>query len=483
MPGSLRIILGDQLSPGISSLKGYDRQHDTVLMVEAPDELADLFYHKKKIALLLSSMRHFAAGLTAEGHAVVYVKLDDPENTGSLRTEIIRAVSKYRPDRIICTSSGQHDVTAEMRSWQDGFEIPVEIRENNLFLYSPEEFKKWIKGRKDGRFASFSNALRKKTRKLTREDIGQRRTAMARSPLSRVEADLITSGVLNIVEECFNDHFGELHPFNLAVTHADAALELQNFVDRDLQYWGDGAVHAQNTAYLSHFNSYLNCVLLTPLAIISAVETANSLGKITDEVTHRFINVVIGFREFTRGIYWQSTLSSDEVTSRAKRNLPSFYLDGQTEMKCMQQCIDRAREDVYVPADEQSIILNNFALLTGVNPEEVKNWYKKALTEGYVLLKGENVKAVSRGIPYAVSGAYIDKKFAYCAGCRYNVKEKHGENACPFNYVYWNFFIDNKKTLENDPRFAFYYRALSGMTISRLIECSMDAHRFIKAMR
>ena len=91
--GVLRLVLGDQLSPDISSLMDA-APDDLILMAEVAEEATYVRHHKKKIAFLFAAMRHFAAELDAAGHSVRYVRLVDAGNAGSLRGEVARALEE-----------------------------------------------------------------------------------------------------------------------------------------------------------------------------------------------------------------------------------------------------------------------------------------------------------------------------------------------------------------------------------------------------
>ncbi|MBV8849136.1 MAG: cryptochrome/photolyase family protein, partial [Methylobacteriaceae bacterium] len=116
---TLRFILGDQLSRSISSLADLDLARDVVLMAEVMEEATYVRHHKQKIAFVFSAMRHFADALQNEGVRVDYIKLDDPQNTGSFSGELQRAVERHRPDRVVATEPGEWRVLEAMRQWQD----------------------------------------------------------------------------------------------------------------------------------------------------------------------------------------------------------------------------------------------------------------------------------------------------------------------------------------------------------------------------
>ena len=152
---SLRLILWDQLSESISTLKRYNSESDTILMCEVWDETAYVKHHKKKIAFLFSAMRHFAESLKQKGYEVEYITLNDPDNTGSLKGEVQRFLKKYKSNRIIVTHPGEYRVLEDIRGWKGKFDIPVEIREDDRFLCSPQEFATWAKDRKQPRMEYF----------------------------------------------------------------------------------------------------------------------------------------------------------------------------------------------------------------------------------------------------------------------------------------------------------------------------------------
>ena len=61
------LVLGDQLTPSLSALRAADPATDIVLMAEVAAEATYVRHHKKKIALVLSAMRHFAEELRMAG--------------------------------------------------------------------------------------------------------------------------------------------------------------------------------------------------------------------------------------------------------------------------------------------------------------------------------------------------------------------------------------------------------------------------------
>ncbi len=105
--GTLRFVLGDQLSLSLASLRDINPETDVVLMAEVVGECTYVRHHVKKIVFVLSAMRHFAEALRATGIRVDYRHLADAGNTGSLRGELVRAVQRHRPKQIVVTEPGE----------------------------------------------------------------------------------------------------------------------------------------------------------------------------------------------------------------------------------------------------------------------------------------------------------------------------------------------------------------------------------------
>jgi len=250
--GSLRLILGDQLSHSISSLNAIDLKHDIVVMVEVATETTYVPHHKQKIVLILSAMRHFAEELSGRGIRVEYVKLDASENTGFFSGEVERAIKKHKPERIIVTEPSEYRVRQFMDDWQDAFGLPVHIIEDTRFFSTSNEFAKWAEGKKQLRMEFFYREMRRKTGLLMHgnEPLGEQwnfdhdnRKALPKSlsvpTRRRFEPDAITLDVIQLVGERFERHPGELSNFGWPVTRSDALIALDHFIDACLPSFGD----------------------------------------------------------------------------------------------------------------------------------------------------------------------------------------------------------------------------------------------------
>ena len=152
-------VLGDQLSLGVSSLQGVDPADARILMMEVADETSYVRHHKRKIAFILSAMRHHAERLRASGWQVDYIRLDDPENQGSFEAEIARAIARHGPSKIRVTEAGEWRVRETMAGWEKSFGLPVEICPDTRFIAPPGFFRTWAEGRKQLRMEYFLSLI------------------------------------------------------------------------------------------------------------------------------------------------------------------------------------------------------------------------------------------------------------------------------------------------------------------------------------
>lgn len=503
---ALRLILGDQLSPEIATLADA-APDDTILLVEVRQEAEYVRHHKQKIALLFSAMRHFALELSAAGRRVDYVRLDDPANTGSFATEMERAVARHRPDQIIVTEPGEWRVEQDMRQWQSRFGIPVHIRADTRFFCSRADFAAWAGARRSYRMEFFYREMRKRTALLMANgeplggawnfDAENRKRlppGITPPPPPRFAPDAITQAVLRLVATEFADHFGDLAQFGWAVTRAEAHQALAHFTAHALPLFGDYQdAMKQGEPFLFHavLSPYINCGLLSPREVCAAAVTALDAGHAPLNAVEGFVRQILGWREYIRGIYWLRMPDYAQSNAlAAKRNLPWFYWSGETRMNCIAQVVQETRRHAYAHHIQRLMVTGNFALLAGIEPKQVEEWYLVVYADAYDWVELPNVHGMilfaDGGVlgskPYAASGAYIDRMSDYCRHCSYNVKEKSGPDACPFNILYWHFLIENENRLRNNPRMAMPYRTLAAMSEARRSQITHEAQAFLAGL-
>ena len=504
---TLRLILGDQLSPEISSLKDADKSRDIILLCEVFDEAVYVKHHQKKIAFLFSAMRHFAASLSDAGWNVDYVRLDQDGNSHSFSGEVARAVERHAPESVIATFASEWRVLTEMRDWENTLPCAVELRDDDRFYCSLDEFATWADGRKQLRMEYFYRELRRKTGILMSgndpiggqwnydaENRGRAPDGLEVPKHTSFVPDDITNEVLNLVEDRFGDHFGKLRPFEFAVTHEQAAYVLDRFIAERLPLFGtyqDAMVEGEPFMFHAHIGLYLNCGLLSPQQAIIAAENAYHAGAAPLNATEGFIRQILGWREFVRGLYWLKMPEyAEQNVLEAHRPLPAFFWTADTKMNCLKQCVSETRDHAYAHHIQRLMVLGNFALLAGLSPKEVNEWFMIVYADAYEWVELPNVSGMALyadgGVlaskPYASGGAYIERMSNYCRSCHYKVKQKNGEQACPFNYLYWDFLIRHQDRLSGNARMGMMYRTLAKMSDEKRAAILTDSQRFLSEL-
>ncbi|MCK0104956.1 cryptochrome/photolyase family protein [Marinobacter sp. S0848L] len=481
---NLILILGDQLTTTLSALEGADQENDLIVMAEVHDEASYTNHHKKKLVLVFSAMRHFAQVLEEHGWRVQYQPYHPNNPAQSLQQVIATAVQQHQPKRLITTECGEWRLHRQISQWHKALGIPVEIRPDTRFICSHKEFAEWADGKKQLRMEFFYREMRKKTGLLMTPD-GQpeggqwnydadnRKKWTGKPPAPgpfRVEPDDITQAVIKQVNEHFSDHFGTTDDFHFAVTADQAQQALAHFVDFALPCFGDyqDAMSDQED-WLFHaiLSPYINTGLLAPLDACEAAVRAWHSGQAPLNAVEGFVRQILGWREFVRGIYWR--LMPDYARENRlgnTRSLPWFYWTGDTKMRCMHKAIDATHRNAYAHHIQRLMVTGNFALLAGVKPEEICDWYLAVYADAYDWVELPNVLGMVMHAdggylgskPYAASGKYIQRMSDHCQNCHYRVQDATSEDACPFNSLYWHFIDRHRDDFANNHRMGMMYR-------------------------
>ncbi|WP_043363212.1 cryptochrome/photolyase family protein [Belnapia sp. F-4-1] len=502
--GVLRLVLGDQLSPDIAALDGLDPARDVVLMAEVMEECTYVPHHKQKLVLVLSAMRHFAAELRARGIAVDYIRLDDPANSGTLTGELTRAIARHRPVGVICTFPGEWRVLEGMRGWEEDLGLPVDIREDGRFLCPLPRFRRWAQGRRQLRMEFFYREMRRETGLLMdldgpvggqwNYDAENRRPftpGLAAPPPRRPAPDAITQKVLALVETRFSANFGTLDAFAWPVTAAEAEAALADFISHRLPRFGDHQdAMAAGQPFLFHalVSTSLNLGLLSPRACCEAAEAAFRAGRAPLNAVEGFIRQILGWREYVRGLYWLKMPGYARLNAlEATRSLPWSWWGGETRMNCLKQVVRQTRDEAYAHHIQRLMVTGNFALLAGLDPAQVNEWYMAVYADAYEWVELPNTHGMALhadgGViaskPYAASGAYINRMSDYCRLCAYDPKAATGPEACPMNALYWDFVARHERRFAGNPRMAMPLQTLRKMAPEKRAALHAQAAAFL----
>jgi deoxyribodipyrimidine photolyase-related protein len=498
MAGTLRLVLGDQVTPTLSALHGLDPARDVVLLAEVMGECTYVPHHRQKIALVFSAMRHFAAALASRGVRVDYVSLDDPSNTGSLAGEVARAVARHRPLRVVATHPGEWRVRCDLLA------AGVELLADDRFLCDLDWFRRWAAGRKQLRMEFFYREMRRATGLLMAgkapaggewnfDAANRKRLPSGVTPPSprRFPPDAMTQEVLALVATRFPDGFGSLDGFAWPVTPEQAEMALADFIAHRLPSFGDyqdAMASGQPFLFHSLLSTSLNLGLLSPAVCCAAAEHAWREGRAPLNAVEGFIRQILGWREYVRGLYWLRMPDYAATNALgATRPLPAFYWSGETPMACLASAIRQTRDHAYAHHIQRLMVTGNFALLAGLDPVAVNAWYLAVYADAFEWVELPNTHGMALfadgGVvaskPYAASGAYINRMSDHCRDCAYDVRESLGPKACPFNALYWDFIARHAARFRDNPRMAMPLRNLERMDPARLSAVRAQAAAFL----
>lgn len=457
--------------------------------MEVEEEATYVPHHPHKVILIFSAMRHFADALRQRGFSVEYFKITDPHNQHSFTANLKSLAQQLKPEKIILTEPGEYRVLEMIQEWTQSFGWAVEMRIDDRFYCSLNDFNQWAATQKSLLMENFYRMMRKSTHILmegNRPVGGQfNYDTENRSPPKKgmhfpkrlfIEPDAITQEVIETVKKRYPNHLGQAEHFQWAVTRKEALKQLNHFIKHYLSEFGEFQdAMLLNEYYLNHslLSAYLNIGLLLPDEVITKAEEAYFQKKISINNAEGFIRQILGWREYIRGLYWLKMPEYKKMNYlNATHALPDFYWHGNTDMRCLSQVIKQSLETATSHHIQRLMITGNFAMLVGVAPDEICEWYLAIYADAFEWVELPNTLGMSQfadgGIlatkPYAASGNYIHKMSNFCSDCRYNVKEKLTDNACPFNDLYWGFLIQHHDKLKQNPRLKFAFNYIAKMS-------------------
>jgi deoxyribodipyrimidine photolyase-related protein len=487
----LILILGDQLDEDASALSDFDPAHDTLWMAEVLEESTHIPSSKQRTTVFLSAMRHFAAHLRARDWPLVYSQLDDAHNTGTLAGELSRAIAQVQPQLLVMTAPGDWRVLQSLRAVAKQHDLPLEIKDDTHFFSTVRDFATHAEGRKQLRLEYFYRELRQKHGILmegkkpirgqwnfdadNRGSFGKQGPGLLPPP-TRVAPDAITHDVMRLVNDKLEHHPGSIAQFGWPVTRDQALVALDEFITHRLPSFGlyqDAMWEGEVWLYHSHLSCALNLKLLNPREVLAAAEAAFHKGHAPLEAVEGFVRQILGWREYVRGIYWTHMPEYAEGnTQQAHEPLPEFYWTGNTDMACLRDAITQTLQHGYAHHIQRLMVTGLYALLLGVEPKQVHQWYLGVYVDAVEWVELPNTLGMSQfadgGLmaskPYVASGKYIDRMSNHCKGCRFNPAESTGDTACPFTTLYWDYLSRHADMLAKNPRMLMQLKNLNRLT-------------------
>jgi deoxyribodipyrimidine photolyase-related protein len=502
---SLRLVLGDQLSPTHPVLRDLDRETDRVVLIEAPGESTHVRSHKARTVLFLAAMRHYAEALRAEGVPLEHVRLDEDPDRPGLLERLEGVIDRCRPAGLVVVEPGEWRLLVGLQDLCAARGLPLRVLPDEHFLCSGADFARWAGTAGRLRMETFYRWMRRRHRVLVGADGApeggrwnfdeDNRGAYPKSgpgPIpapARFEPDAITREVIALVERTFPDHPGDLSRFAWPVTREQALAALARFVDARLANFGryqDAMWTDTPHGWHALLSSSLNLKLLDPREVIDAVlrawrERRADAGGPSIASVEGFVRQVLGWREFVRGVYWLDMPGMAEANHFDHvRPLPAWWWTGETRMACLREAIGQTLRDGYAHHIQRLMLIGNFALLAGLHPRAVASWFLAVYVDAVEWAELPNVAGMAlhanggrfTSKPYVASGAYVNRMSNHCRGCAYAPDVRSGPRACPMTTLYWRFLDAHATALAANPR-----TALMARSVVRLPEAARAAIR------
>ena len=482
---TLRLILGDQLNEQHSWFKSKD-ENVLYVMMELRSESEYVTHHIQKIVGIFSAMRAFATKLESEGHHIEYIPITDERHTGSFSANIKDLVAKYRIEQFEYMEPDEYRLDEYLTQLSEVLAIPFSMVSSEHFLTERYDLRAFFEGKKQYLMENFYRSMRKEYDVLMtpagKPEGGQwnyDKENRKKLPKGHVPPDPIAfehnvSQVLNDIQEANLPHFGRISPtsFIWPISSIEAWQLFDRFLEEMLPNFGtfqDALSQEHWSLYHSRISFALNTKLIDPLTVIRKTETywREHPDAISLAQAEGFIRQILGWREYMRGIYWDQMPEYAEKNHFGhERKLPDWFWTGDTHMQCLKRAVDQSLEYAYAHHIQRLMVTGNFALLAGIHPDEVDRWYLGIYIDAFEWVEITNTRGMSQfadgGIvatkPYVSSASYIHKMGDHCKYCKYDHKQRTGENACPFNSLYWDFLERNRPLLGNNPRMTMMYR-------------------------
>ncbi|HEY0793110.1 MAG TPA: cryptochrome/photolyase family protein [Chthoniobacterales bacterium] len=496
-------ILGDQLSLHNAALNEADKKTSVVLMVESKARSQRVVYHKKKLVLIFSAMRHFARDLRDRGWQVDYHALTDTPEFG---VGLQRHIETFAPEEVLLTEPNDWPMMETAK------QLPVRLVPTGQFISTRAGFQKWAGQSKRLLMEMHYRRLRNETGYLMNDgepeggqwnyDASNRSTyadwhrqAEPRPEPPSVLPDPITEGVMKMVEDVFPENPGRAEGFWLPVDREHALEWLDGFIRHRLIRFGsfeDLMVQGEPVHFHSVLSPLLNLGLLTPHECIEAAIDAYHRKEAPLNSVEGFVRQILGWREFINGVYWLKMPDYKQSNYlNAQLPLPRFFYTGDTEMNCLRQVIKQVLNLGYNHHIQRLMVLGNFFLIAGVIPQEAERWYLEMYVDAYDWVMAANVLGMilyadggyMATKPYAAGGSYINKMSNYCRDCRFKPTVKVGPDACPYNYLYWNFYDRHQDELQDNPRVSMMVRGWRNRPEAEKRQVRDSAQAFLEGLQ
>ncbi|WP_432696384.1 cryptochrome/photolyase family protein [Marinobacterium sp. YM272] len=485
---TLRLILGDQLNASHSWFREKN-PHCIYLIAELKQETGYVRHHVQKVCAFFLAMQAFACALEKAGHRVIHLTLDDTAHCTNLPQLLDQVIADYAITAFEFQRPDEYRLLEQLRTYAADLDLPSREVDTEHFLLPFEELPKEFKAGTAHRMEAFYRRMRKRHDILL--DNGkpaggqwnfdkENRESLKADDLDLLPQPLLFANaageVLERLERHRIDTFGQAQQQLIwPITRSQSRQLLDYFCEHLLPNFGrfQDAMTRQTgqrwSLYHSRLSFALNAKILHPRQVIDKAIAAWKADpqRISLAQLEGFVRQILGWREFVRGIYWANMPGYEQLNALdARGKLPGYFWNGDTRMRCLRESIGQSLEYAYAHHIQRLMVIGNFCLIAGLDPDAVDNWYLGVYVDAIQWVELPNTRGMSQfadaGLlaskAYAGSGQYIARMSDYCKECHYKVSQRSGPRSCPFNSLYWHFMLRHRERFEANPRVAMIYR-------------------------
>jgi deoxyribodipyrimidine photolyase-related protein len=503
-----------------------------IVIVESTAKAFRRPYHKKKLVVLISNMRHFALEQQAKGVSVLY-RFSDLSH-GQALLELQR---KHRLPALTCMTPAERELRLDLSSAEQSG-LALNLVQDTTWASTLKDFLDTYGSFKPGKayvMDRFYRRMRHQTGILMQNarpvggqfsfDADNRKPYRNEVPVPAIPPyppDVVTQEVIDLVESTYGHHFGTTSHFDIPCTQTDCDLYWSFFLDHLLPNFGrfEDAMRDDHTQlFHSRASVLLNLGRLLALDLIRDVAGRAATNMAPLASCEGFIRQLLGWREFMRHLHEQTDgyrllanhipqeqhprrqENSPDRTSAASHAykataapdpyagatpsalhaslpLPAVYWGVKSGLRCIDTVVAQVIEEGWSHHITRLMVLSNLATLCGFSPRELTDWFWFAYVDAYDWVVEPNVLGMATyadgGLtatkPYVSGAAYINRMSNFCGRCQYDPKRSLGPDSCPFTALYWTFLERNEPTLANNFRLQMPYNTLRKKSQQELVQ-------------
>ncbi len=513
-----------------------------IVIVESTAKALRRPYHKKKLVVLISNMRHFALEQAARGVKVLYHF--SPESHG---TALLDLQKKHKLPPLVVMTPAERELRLDLADAATRG-LKLEYVEDTTWASRTSDFtdvygnyaagKSYVMDRFYRRMRQQTGVLMKNAKPIGGKfsfDADNRSPYKGEIPVPRFPEfppDEVTHDVIAFVEATYGHHFGTTDGFNLPCTQAQADEYWQFFLEHALPHFGrfeDAMRDDELQLFHSKTSVLLNLGRLLALDLVRDVAAKADPGLVSLASAEGFIRQLLGWREFMRHLHEQTDgyrllagtvpqekrkvvqeVSPDQTGEAARAYtkdtkhdpyagatpsalgaalpLPAVYWGAKSGLHCMDTVVAQVVEEGWSHHITRLMVLSNLATLCGFSPRELTDWFWFAYVDAYDWVVEPNVLGMATyadgGLtatkPYVSGAAYINRMSNFCGHCRFDPKKSIGEDACPFTALYWTFLERNEERLRGNFRMQMPYNTLRKKKPEEMVQLREKAETTIQ---